>query len=164
MSKRNEQQGNKCDICPGAESKHAASIDDTNFRSPLSTVVGRSLIQIQQYKRQISTANRNKEQNYDIPFGKTCQQLLKKRNKENLLNLIIQLDGVGLVKSTSLKMWVCSASVMKLPPNIRSRRHNMPLLSTYIGHTESNAKLWLSSCFGMLKNVKREDMIRSFEL
>ncbi|CAF1412100.1 unnamed protein product, partial [Didymodactylos carnosus] len=148
-----------CDKCPTAEAKHTAQIYDTNFPALLSVIVSRLAIEIHQYKQQISALNPNEVEHYDIPFGQIYQQLLKQRMKQNLLSLLIQLDGIGLVKSTNLKMWLCSAAIIELPPNIRSRRHNMPLLSIYIGHTEPHVKLWLSSCFDMLKFIKQDGMI-----
>ncbi|CAF1617130.1 unnamed protein product, partial [Didymodactylos carnosus] len=110
--------------------------------------------EIQRFKQHISTANPTTP--YDIPFGKQYQKLLAECPGQNLLSLVIHLDGVGLVKSTNLKLWLCSVSLIELPPHIRTRRHNMPLLSMYIGHTEPNVKIWLKWSLNMVNQLKRE--------
>jgi hypothetical protein len=47
-----------------------------------------------------------------IPFGNLYKKLLKKHSTENIISFILHLDGVGLTRSTPLKMWLFSASVV----------------------------------------------------
>ena len=110
--------------------------------------------EIQQYKHVF--LNASDEKSYDIPFAKQYKKLLIQYHDENLLSLILHIDGTSLVKSTKLKLWLCSASIVELPSNIRVRRQNMILLSMYIGYSEPNVKIWLESSLTMLRKLKEK--------
>jgi hypothetical protein len=155
---RKNLQGNqiKCNNCLASEPKHVAHILDSDISSLLTTIVSRLLHEIQQYKDYFLNATDQKP--YDIPFAKQYKQLLIQHPGKNLLSLILHIDGISLVKSTKLKLWLCSASIVELPPNIRIRRQNMILLSMYIGYTEPDLKLWLESSFKKMKKLKEQDM------
>ncbi|CAF1205984.1 unnamed protein product [Didymodactylos carnosus] len=94
----------------------------------------------------------------DIPFGHTYQELLKKFSSQNLLSFILHLDDIGLCKSTKLKMWLLSTSIIELPPRLRYRRHNMLVVSIWIGHKGPNIRMWLGNSFRMLLNLKKQQV------
>ncbi|CAF1544378.1 unnamed protein product [Rotaria magnacalcarata] len=144
----------KCNDCLMAECKHVAHILDTDILSLLTCVVSRLADQIQKYKDSFS--NNTYQQPYDIPFAKQYQQLLIKYPEQNLLSLILHVDGASLVKSTKLKLWLFTASIVELPPNIRMKRQNMILISMYIGYTEPDVKLWLASSLTTINNFKKK--------
>ena len=144
----------KCNDCLAAETKHVAHILDSNISLLLTTIVSRLVDEIQQYKNVFS--NTTDEDYYDIPFAKQYKKLLIQHSDKNLLSLIMHIDGIRLVKSTKLKLWLCSASIIELPPNIRIQRQNMILLSMYVGYTEPNIKLWLESTLRMMKDLKEK--------
>lgn len=144
----------KCDECLIAEYKHVAHILDTDISSLLTCVVSRLTEEIRQYKDYFS--HNNHQQPYDIPFAKQYQQLLMKYPERNLLSLILHIDGTSLVKSTKLKLWTCTASIVELPPSIRVRRQNMILVSMYIGYTEPDVKLWLAPSLATINNLKKK--------
>ena len=144
----------RCDECPTAESKHVAHILDTHLPSLLKIIVPRLALEIEAYKKIIS--NGNSHLPYDIPIGKRYKSLLRQYPGQNLLSLILHIDGVGLVKSSNMSLWVCNASIVELPPETRVRRSNIVLLSMYIGYSEPNPMLWLDSCFLALDQLKRK--------
>ena len=142
-----------CDVCQGGETKHVAHIFDTNILSLLTTIIGRLIHKIQDYKKIIAIGG---HVNYDIPFGKRYQQLLFESPGQNLISLMIHIDGISLVKSTKLKLWLCSASIIEVPAHVRTQRKNIILLSMYIGYTEPNITLWLSSTLRAIKDLKEK--------
>ncbi|CAF4362153.1 unnamed protein product [Rotaria magnacalcarata] len=150
----------KCNDCLMAECKHVAHILDTDILSLLTCVVSRLADQIQKYKDSFS--NNTYQQPYDIPFAKQYQQLLIKYPEQNLLSLILHVDGASLVKSTKLKLWLFTASIVELPPNIRMKRQNMILISMYIGYTEPDVKLWLASSLTTINNLKKKGITDSY--
>lgn len=142
-----------CDVCPGDETKHVAHILNTNLTSLLTRVIERLSKTIDDYKKIIATGEYS---HYDIPFGKRYQQLLFESNEKNIITLMIHIDGISLVKSTKLKLWLCSASIIEIPSHIRTQRKNIILLSMYIGYTEPNMTLWLSSTLRIIKDLKEK--------
>ena len=68
----------------------------------------------------------------------------------------MHLDGVGLTKSTKLKLWLFSGSIVELPPQLRYRRYNMPLISIWVGYTEPIINLWLDKIIDKLNYLKSE--------
>ncbi|CAM4758682.1 unnamed protein product [Rotaria magnacalcarata] len=120
-----------------------AYVLDTDVLSLLKTTASRLANEIQKYKDYFLHFSQNEA--YDIPFAKRYKNLVVQYPGENLLSLILHIDGISLVKSTKLKLWLCSASIVELPPNLRARRKNIILLSMYIGYTEPDIILWLQS-------------------
>ena len=114
--------------------------------------------EIQEYKHFL--LNASDEKPYDIPFAKQYKKLLIQYHDKNFLSLILHIDGTSLVKSTKLKLWLCSDSIVELPPNIRVRRKNIILLSMYIGYSEPNVKIWLESSLTMIQKLKEKGMTR----
>ena len=148
-----------CDVCRGVETKHVAHIFDTDLSSLLKTTIERLINKIEVYTKIIATGE---HVHYDIPFGKQYQQLLFESRGKNIISLIIHIDGISLVKSTKLKLWLCSASIIEVPAYIRTQRKNIILLSMYIGYTEPNIKLWLNSTLQKIKDLKEKGIALSF--
>ncbi|CAF4129263.1 unnamed protein product [Rotaria magnacalcarata] len=82
----------------------------------------------------------NKQSN-DIPFASCYQNLLKYDN--NFISLLFHIDGIGLFKSSKLKLWLFSTSIIELPPRLRYKRCNMPVVSVWVGYKEPNIYMWL---------------------
>ncbi|CAM4870437.1 unnamed protein product [Rotaria socialis] len=144
LCRRNLQDNQtKCDDCSIADKTNIAYVLDTDVLSLLKTTVSRLANEIQKYKDYFLHFSQNEA--YDIPFAKRYKNLVVQYPGENLLSLILHIDGISLVKSTKLKLWLCSASIVELPPNLRVRRKNIILLSMYIGYTEPDIILWLQS-------------------
>lgn len=150
-----------CNTCPGVEIQHVAHIFDTNLSSLLKTIVERLIDKIEDYKKIIATGE---SVHYDIPFGKQYQQLLFKSRGQNIISLIIHIDGISLVKSTKLKLWLCSASIVEVPAYIRTQRKNIILLSMHIGYTEPNITIWLNSTLRKIKNLKEKGITLSLTM
>lgn len=149
-----------CGSCSRAEPKHVAFILDANIESLMKRIVERLIDQIREYKRIINSGTRDIP--YDIPFSQQYKRLLNQNKKRNLLSLILHFDGISLVKSTKLKLWLCSSSIVELPPNIRTQRTNIMLFSMYIGHTEPDVKLWLEPILIRFQDLKKTGMICDF--
>ncbi|CAF4100665.1 unnamed protein product, partial [Rotaria magnacalcarata] len=56
-------------------------------------------------------------------------------------------------------MWLFSTSIIELPPTLRYRRSNMPLISMWIACKEPDIKLWLNESVEMLKLLKNTGML-----
>lgn len=148
-----QEKQSTCSHCAAAESKHVAIILDANILSLLTTIVSRLSHDIQNYKKII--AGHPHHAPYDIPFGKQYRRLLAERKGQNLLSLVLHIDGISLVKSTKLKLWLCSSSIIEVPPHVRTQRQNIVLLSMYVGYTEPDVKLWLSSSLTAIQELKK---------
>jgi hypothetical protein len=149
-----------CCRCVKTEKKNIAYIFNTNIHALLANIVSRLSSDIEEYKKLI--LNPNSQKIYDIPFGKIYQSLLRKYPNENLLSLLLHVDGISLAKSTKLKLWICDAALVELPPILRNRRSNIFLLSMYIGYSQPKVKTWLQSSFSQLNSLKTtgtEDLI-----
>ncbi|CAM4974949.1 unnamed protein product [Rotaria socialis] len=127
--------------------------DDSDIHGLLTNIVSRLALDIEEYKKLIF--NPNQETKFDIPFAKVYQRLIQQHSTENLLTLLLHVDGIGLVKSSKLKLWICDASIIELPPELRYRRANVFLISVYIGYTEPNVNIWLKSSFHTLIELKK---------
>ena len=148
---------NECSRCRSSDPKTIADIYDVDIYLVLETVIKRLSSKIEEYNCQIKQ-NNDLDQTNDIPFNALYQQLLKQNPDKNLISLLLHLDGVGLTKSTQLKMWLFSGSVIELPPHIRYRRYNMVLLSIWIGYSEPEMDLRLESIVYELKYLKTRGM------
>ncbi|CAF4834517.1 unnamed protein product [Rotaria socialis] len=148
-----EKKQNLCNHCVKTEKKYIAHILDTDIHGLLANIVSRLALDIEEYKKLIF--NPNQETKFDIPFAKVYQRLIQQHSTENLLTLLLHVDGIGLVKSSKLKLWICDASIIELPPELRYHRANVFLISMYIGYTEPNVNIWLKSSFHTLIGLKK---------
>lgn len=145
---------NECPFCPDFDKKKLTMIYDTNFPFLLKSISTRLYNEIQDYKRQISNDSEANGQFNDIPFASCYKTLLKCNN--NFISLLFHIDGIGLCKSNKLKLWIFSASIIELPPRLRYKRCNMPLISVWVGYQEPNIHMWLDRSIHMLKMLKND--------
>ena len=90
----------------------------------------------------------------DIPFARLYRDLLAKHGTENIISLILHLDGISLTSSTRLKMWLFSGAIVELPPKHRYQRYNMILMSVWVAYVEPDPHLWLRTSIVALRNLK----------
>ena len=98
--------------------------------------------------------NADVDKNKDIPFSSLYQQLLTMNDGENLISLLLHADGIGLTRSTKLKMWMFSGSLIELPPKLRNRHCNMVLISIWVAYVEPVPQLWLKRSIAQLEMIK----------
>ena len=143
----------QCPLCHTFDEKQIAHIFDVDICQSLTTIVERLSSDIEDYKqlingdRHLGTAN-------DIPFRLLYRELLNRNPTQNLISLLLHLDGIGLTKSTQLKLWLFSGSIVELPAKLRHRRYNMVLMSMWIGYSEPDPDLWLKPIVNELKYMK----------
>lgn len=70
------------------------------------------------------------------------------------LTCTFSIQGVALSKSSKLKLWLFSAALVELPPELRYRRYNMVLMSLWVSNTEPEPKCWLRPCVDQLISIK----------
>ncbi|CAF2184400.1 unnamed protein product [Rotaria magnacalcarata] len=148
---------NTCKKCQSTDQTTIATIFDIDLCKILSSLLQRLSIYIQEYKEKFLDTDNSAMIN-DIPFRMLYKQLVENYPDENLISLIFHLDGISLVKSTKLKLWLFSASIVELPPKLRHRRFNMPLMSIWIGHTEPLINLWLHEIVNKLNYLKSQSI------
>ncbi|CAF1489614.1 unnamed protein product [Adineta steineri] len=148
-------QVKKCLTCHVTDEKMQANIYDTNIRTVLTGMLKRLSSSIEEYKEKILNGI-DVDSTQDIPFGILYKRLLDQFGTENIVSLILHLDGIALTKSTGLKLWLFTGSFVELPSILRYRRHNMILLSIWIGYIESNPDLWLKPIINELHSIKRQ--------
>lgn len=117
-------------------------------------ILTRCLSQKNDYMNEILTNNDENRMN-DIPFGSFYKEFLQLYGT-NLITLLLHADGVSITRSSKLKMWMLSASIIELPPKLRSRRCNMVPISIWIGHVEPVPHLWFKHCVPQLESIKFE--------
>jgi hypothetical protein len=130
-----------------------ADVYDVDVRKVLTQMVKRLSPYIEEYKEKIKN-NIDDNDTKDIPFGRLYRTLLEKHVGENIVSLILHLDGIGLTRSTRLKMWLFSGALVELPSILRYRRHNMVLLSIWVAYVEPDPDLWLRPIITKLNYVK----------
>ncbi|CAM4744206.1 unnamed protein product [Rotaria magnacalcarata] len=150
-----DAKSNKCLSCANFDKSNIIFVYDTHFANILTLIITRLFKYVQDYKEKIlKNADNDNNEVHDIPFASTYRELLRKY-KNNFISLLFHVDGINLCKSTKLKMWLFSSSIIELPPIIRYRRINMPLISVWIARQEPDMKLWLASSVQMLKSLKK---------
>ena len=143
-----------CSRCSQSDETNIALIYDVKLSQVLSTTLKRLSMLIQAYKNQINGSDDKGTR--DIPFGNLYQSLLKKYSNENIVSLILHLDGISLTKSTRLKMWLLSGCLVEIPPVHRYNRSNMIVMSIWIGHQEPDPDVWLQHTIFELKQLKEK--------
>lgn len=143
----------QCPLCHTLDEKQIAHIFDVDICQSLTTIVERFSSDIEDYKQLIND-DRHRETTNDIPFRRLYRELLNRNPTLNLISLLLHLDGIGLTKSTQLKLWLFSGSIVELPAKLRHRRHNMVLMSMWVGYSEPEPDLWLKSIVNELKYMK----------
>ena len=143
----------QCPLCQVADEKQIARVFDLDIYESMKTIVGRLSSDIEDYKRLISDTHLRSTSN-DIPFHRLYRELLNRNPTQNPISLLLHLDGIGLTKSTQLKLWLFSGSIVELPAKLRHRRYNMILMSMWIGYAEPKPELWLKPIIDELQYVK----------
>ncbi|CAF3386067.1 unnamed protein product, partial [Rotaria socialis] len=144
-----------CPRCSTSNKTRVAFVYDGDIEVIIKNVMLRLYSNIDEYKVKIK-ANDDVDKTRDIPFGSLYQQLLKKNNHEEIISLLLHIDGVSVAKSSKLKMWMLSACFVELHPKLRNRRSNMVPISIWVGFTEPKVKLWLRSAMNKLKAIKSQ--------
>ena len=146
-------QDEQCSFCQCVDQKRFVNIYDLDVHRVLVIVLERLSESIEEYKKLIKSGD-DFEKTKDIPFCGLYQQLLKDNVGQNLISLLLHLDGIGLTKSTQLKLWLFSGSIVELPSRLRYRRYNMIPMSIWVGYQEPKVEQWLKSIAGDLNYWK----------
>jgi hypothetical protein len=154
-------QEKKCLKCHVTDEKMQANIYDIDIQTVLTGMLKRLSPSIEEYKEKILNGI-DVDSKQDVPFGILYKQLLDQFGTENIISLILHLDGISLTKSTGLKMWLFSGAFVELPSILRYRRYNMILLSIWIGYVEPNPDLWLKPIINELHNIKKKGNVLRF--
>lgn len=144
-----------CSYCASTSSEpNLAFIYDADLIHFVDALIKRLYHSIVEYKKKIKSEMDNPHQN-DIPFGSLYRNILRRYPNSNLISALLHLDGISLSKSSKLKLWLFSFALVELPPTIRFARHNMPVVSIWVGHTDPIADLWLPKAMSSLSALKR---------
>ena len=135
----------------------ALSRYDTNVEAIIRRITVRLASSINDYKTKISN-NADDDESRDVPFGTLYQDLLNANKGQDIISLLLHLDGIGITQSSKLKLWMFSGAIIELPPKIRYRRFNMVLISIWIGYSEPAPQLWLNQSIQRLKALKTRGM------
>jgi hypothetical protein len=142
-----------CSKCSSNDTKSFAIVYDMNVEDYIKKIYTRLKIEIDEYRNQLRTMN-DKDKTNDIGFNNLYQQLLKDNLNENFITFLLYLDGIRLSKSSNMKMWLFSGSIIELRPQLRNRRYNNVLFSFWFSWKEPNAKIWLQNCINFIKLIK----------
>jgi phage FluMu protein Com len=153
----------KCPRCQVSNEKTIATIYDVNVAKMLRGIVKRLSSVIEDYKKKIADGT-DEHGKRDIPFARLYRDLLVKHGTENIISLILHLDGISLTSSTRLKMWLFSGALVELPPKHRYQRYNMVLLSVWVAYAEPEPHLWLRSSISELRHLKEQGTDSHFTL
>ena len=134
------QGASQCSCCRSSDQKKIAHVYDLDIVQMVKIMLERLSSEIEDYKKLIM-ANCDEQKTNDITFCLLYRELLDRNPGKNLLSLLLHLDGIGLTKSTQLKLWLFSGAIVELPPKLRHRRHNMVLMSIWIGYSEPDPRL-----------------------
>ncbi|CAF4164439.1 unnamed protein product [Rotaria magnacalcarata] len=137
------------------DEKLKADIYDIDLENVLNNMLKRLSNDIEKYKERIKN-NINDHETQDLPFGQLYRDLLEKYHLENIISILLHVDGISLTRSTRLKMWLFSGSLVELPPLLRYRRYNMLLLSIWVGCTEPEPHIWLKSIVPKINYIKTQ--------
>ncbi|CAF0969981.1 unnamed protein product [Rotaria sordida] len=147
----------KCSRCQVSDEKMKADIYDVDIKKVLTCMLKRLSPDIEKYKQKIKN-NIDDNGIKDIPFARLYRTLLEKYDRDNIISLILHLDGIALTRSTRLKMWLFSGAMVELPSILRYRRYNMALLSIWVGFVEPDPDLWLRYIVSELNHMKTQDI------
>lgn len=147
--------GKKCSRCRTMDKKLKADIYDIDLENVLSKLLKRLSCDIEKYKEKIKN-NIDDYETKDIPFCLLYRNLLQKYHLENIISILLHVDGISLTRSTRLKMWLFCGSFVELPPSLRCRRYNMLLLSIWVGYTEPEPKIWLKTIILKINYLKTQ--------
>jgi hypothetical protein len=129
-----------------------------NIEEYIKNIYIRLKIEIDQYRNQLRLMNDNDKTN-DIGFNNLYQQLLKNNSNDNFITFVLHLDGITLAKSSKMKLWLFSGSIIELRPQLRTHRYNNVVFSFWFSYKEPEAKIWLQNCANLIKMIKMKGQI-----
>ena len=141
-----------CSRCRSAEAKQLANIYDVDLSLSFSRMLDFLSPSIDAYRDRFLNCPRDESTN-DIPYNKNYRLLLDSTNQP-FISIIIHLDGISLSRSSNQPLWLLSCSIVELPPHLRVRRHNMPVLSVWIAQEEPSMEVWLRDILSQLQVLK----------
>jgi len=144
-----------CYACSTNDVKTFAFIYNMDIEKQIRSIYIRLKVEINQYQNQFRSMIDNDQTN-DIGFNKLYQQLLKKNLNENFITFLLHLDGISLAKSSKIKMWLFSGSIIELKPQLRIRRYNNIMFSFWFSYAEPDTKIWLANCINLMKLIKHK--------
>jgi hypothetical protein len=147
-----------CFKCSSNDAKTLAFIYDMNIEEYIRKVYIRLKIEIEQYRNQLRSMN-DENQTNDIGFNSLYQQLLNDNLNDNFITFVLHTDGIRLSKSSNLKMWLFSGSIIELKPQLRNRRYNNIPFSFWFSYNEPNVKIWLQNCVNLIKMIKMKGQV-----
>ena len=147
-----------CPECPTSSEKDIAFIYDSDIKFILSSLIKTLWKEIHSYKQQIQKSN-DVTGTKDIGFGYAYQHLLNRFPNEFFVTALMHLDGIGLCKSSRLKLWLFSFSIVELPAKIRYQKYNMPVVSIWISSKEPVASVWLQNSVAALEDLKASGIV-----
>ncbi|CAF2032844.1 unnamed protein product [Rotaria magnacalcarata] len=142
-----------CSKCSTSDSHCFAVVYDMDVENLIKKIYKRLKIDIDEYRVQLHTMNDNHKTN-DIGFNNIYQKLAAHNTKNSFITFLLHLDGISLSKSSKMKMWLFSGSIIELRPELRCRRYNMVLFSFWFSHKEPDAQIWLKNCINLIKFIK----------
>jgi hypothetical protein len=141
-----------CNKCSSTDGKNLAHVYDLDYPMYFVRFLDRHAPDIAKYREKIATGQ--VDNNNDIAFQSTYQSLMQSIGQKPFISLMLHLDGISLGESNKLSLWLFSCSIIELPPHLRNKRSNMPLLSAWAGYREPVVELWLRACIPSLLGLK----------
>jgi hypothetical protein len=117
-----------CLKCSSNDLRRFAFVYDMNVEDSIKNIYKRLKREIDQYRDQLRLMD-DQDHTNDIGFNNLYQQLLKYNPDDNFITFLLHLDDIRLSKSTKMKMWLFSGSIVELRPPLRSHRYNNVLFS-----------------------------------
>ena len=148
----------KCPRCENIDQTRQCFVYDIDIQTVLSSTLRRLSPIIEDYRNSNQTLD-NRSVTSDIPFGRLYQRMKRRFPDQKLINIIFHLDGIVFQTEVISCLHVCLLSV-ELPSTHRYRRHNMPILSIFVGYQDPNPRTWLCVCLQRLKLLKCTGMHR----
>ncbi|CAF1345935.1 unnamed protein product [Adineta ricciae] len=142
-----------CSKCSSTDAKNFAFVYDMNIEEYIKQVYVRFRVEIDEYRNQLYL-HQDVERTNDIGFNHMYQQLLKNNENNEFITFLLHLHGISLSKSSNLKMWLFSGSIIELRPQLRSHRYNNIIFSFWFGYKEPDVKIWLGNCTNLIRLLK----------
>ncbi|CAF1314464.1 unnamed protein product [Adineta ricciae] len=142
-----------CSKCLSTDARNFAFVYDMNIEEYIKKVYVRFRVEIDEYRNQLFL-RQDMEKTNDIGFNHVYQQLLKNNENDEFITFLLHIDGISLSKSSNLKMWLFSGSIIELRPQLRSHRYNNIIFSFWFGYKEPDVKIWLRNCTNLIRLVK----------
>ncbi|CAF4751404.1 unnamed protein product, partial [Rotaria socialis] len=142
-----------CSKCLTSDKHCFSVVYDMDVESSIKKNYNRLKIDIDEYRLQLNTMN-DKYRTNDIGFNNIYQKLVADNTNKSFITFLLHLDGIAISKSSNMKMWLFSGSIIELRPELRCRRYNMVLFSFWFSYKEPDAQIWLKDCINLIKFIK----------